>query len=68
MGLTNKQSGAIRPCKSVFITLTKRRHAAKEPQELNFTGEIKRRVFGCRVRSGGLARLAKETARGGDTF
>lgn len=28
-------------------------------------GEIKRRAFGCEVRSGGLALLVKDTSRGG---
>lgn len=48
----------------MFHTLTKHGHASKDPQELDFMGEIKRRAFGCEVRSGGLALLVKDTSRG----
>lgn len=52
----------------MFHTLTKHGHASKDPQELDFMGEIKRRAFGCEVRSGGLALLVKDTSREGVYF
>lgn len=57
------KSFTIQPWRSVFHTLTKHCHTSKDPQELDFMGEIKRRAFGCEVRSGGLALLVKDTSR-----
>lgn len=64
IGITAVKSCAIQRWKSAFHTLTKNGHACKDPQELDFMGEIKRSVFGCGVRSGGLALLVKDTSRG----
>lgn len=48
----------------MFHTLTKHGHAAEEPQELDFMGEIKRRALCCEDRSGGLALTVQETSEG----
>lgn len=43
---------------------TKHGHALSVPLELDFMGEIKRRVFGCEVCSRGLALPFKDVGRG----
>lgn len=48
----------------MYHSLTKHGHASNEPQELDFTGEIKSSMFGCEVCSGGLAILVKGKSRG----
>lgn len=51
---------SCQPQKRVFHAVTRNGHASKEPQELDFTGEIKKGEFGCEVRSGGLRPCAKD--------
>lgn len=64
--ITDMKSCSIQPWKSVFHTLTTHGHASKDPGELDFMGEIKRRAFGCEVCSEGLALLVKETTGVGE--
>lgn len=61
----NAKKNLVQPSlEKLFPSPTKHRHAFSVPLELDFMGEIKRRVFGWEVCSRGLALPVKDVGRG----